>query len=60
MRAPDVPAKRSFIAKESLIAGGAVTVILVQVLLLRAFGDVVTSLMLFGLGYLAAWLRHKR
>lgn len=45
--------------KTTAIGTAAVGAIALQVIAFRAVGDIVSSLMIFGLGYLACWLNKK-
>lgn len=47
---PDKP-KRNWLSSYTMIGGGAVVaIVLIQVLLLRAVGDLFTSALIFGIG----------
>ncbi len=47
------------VAKTTAIGTAAVGAIALQVIVFRAVGDIMSSVVIFGLGYAACWLRKK-
>jgi hypothetical protein len=51
------PENNNSVVKTTAIGTAAVGAVVLQVVAFRAFGDVLSSLVLFGLGYLACWIK---